>query len=216
MQEFSILRSDYDVRVGLKRLELDKDSLVIVSDAAFLARINTTPNHALNAAGTYSYHEGIRKMRDILVGENWASSRESNVEYVENQSIMTRIAFCNVFKAASTIYDPEPVSPRRSASAAACNANYHQFTLDLAFEKESEPSKLPVDIDWKTYYLMVGEDGTAELSLPLVCESGKFYELVERIFLVTEEDLDNDPHISHVPSDLGPEPDYEIEVARKT
>ena len=212
MHEFQVLRDEIEVRVGLDRLDLNKNQLVQAADAAYLARINTVPNHALNAAGTYSYHEGIRKLRDVLVGDSWCVSRDKNVEYVENKSIMVRLAFCNVVHAASLIHDPEPVSPRRSATEAACHANSHQLSLPNFPEVTGSVS---VDAEWKTYYLMVGVDGTAELSLPLLCDSGNFSELVERIFLITEDDLDKEPALQELPDD-DQEPDIDIEVSRKT
>ena len=213
MRDFAVLKDNIDVRVGLDRLELTKDQLVQAVDAAFLARINTVPNHALNAAGTYSYHEGIRKLRDVLVGDNWTVGRDNNVEYVENSSLMVRIAFCNVVHAASLIHDPEPVSPRRNATIAACHANSRQEQLDFGPAAEHDHDSM--DSEWITYYLMVGVDGTAELSLPLVCESGHFSELVERIFLITEDDLENDPSLLQSP-DEEPEPEIDIVVNRKT
>lgn len=205
MRKFEIFKNADESDLRLKELGLRKALLVKVAEAAHLARLNTTPNHAVNAAGTYSYHEGIRTLRDLLVGADWRASRKDNVEYIENKKLNVRVGFCNVTYAASTVHDPDPVSPRKSATSAACYANNQQYGLD--FGSINNLTDVP-----KTYYLMVGTDGTAELSLPLECESGKFSELVERIFVVTADDLDSDDFVEDIDAD---EPEIDIDVSRK-
>ncbi len=207
MQDFAVLTDEIETEVRLNEIGLEKSKLIEVVDAAFIARANATDHHPKNAGGMFSWLDGVRQMRDSFVGDKWQSSRHSSVDYIECPTDMVRIGFCNVVVAASIEHDPEPVSPRRNSAIESCYANCQQYGLPhMGEKKQNDP--------WKTYYLMVGEDGTAELSLPLKCESGKFYELVERIFLVTQDDLDSDFSFDDVSESS--EPEIEIEIKRKT
>jgi len=188
-------------------MELSKSSLVAAADAAYLARSNMTSNHPLTAPGSVSYFEGVGAMRDALIGKGgWTKSTVNGSEYVENRGQGLRIEFCNVEIASSVIQDPEPISPRKTNSRSACHANGQQYDMWGEDPSVLESSR------WTTYFLMVGVDGTAELSLPLNCASGKFKELVERIFLITREDLDEG--VVNLEPDV-PEDDIDFEIVRR-
>ena len=205
MKTNKVYKSEYDVSTRLASLGLTKEALIEVADAAFSARSNITEHHPTNGAGMAAWMEGVRQMRDSIVGVEWAASVDNGVEYIENTELALRIAFCNVDKAAS-FFDPKPVTPKKNTAERNCEINSRQTTLDFGDEFKHASNGL------KTYYLFVGEDGTAELSLPHLCEHGRFFELVERVFILTPEDLDAD--LIDVSDD--PEPEIEIRISRKT
>ncbi len=194
------------MRAKLKALDLNLDGLIEVAAAANSARSNVTDNHPVNSSGTFAYHDGTAQLRHSFLGGNWKRSRIDGVECIVNERLKIRVAFSNVDKAADTSRVPKPITSKGLVTRILCDANSHQMSLDFAGEPEIK------DEEYLTYYIFVGEDGSAELSLPLDCPSGKFADLVERIFVLTGDDLDDD-FIDDYEDDSGPE--IEIKINRK-
>ncbi|SFJ43509.1 hypothetical protein SAMN04487991_2160 [Celeribacter neptunius] len=66
--------------------------------------------------------------------------------------------------------------------------------------------------DYKTYYLMVDQNGAMELSLPIVKAGGNFLRCIERIFLIDGSDLDEVEFGVDEPAD---DSDLDFVVTRK-
>jgi len=207
LRKYEVFSESYEVNSKLSLLELEKEDLVEVAYAAYNARANTTDNHPVNSPGTLSYHAGVFQLRESQVGGNWKRARVDGVECIENSSLKVRVGFCNVHQAASLEVDPIPVTSKGEVTIRNCVANLQQSSFDFGEEYEAQLD------EFLTYYLFVGEDGSAELSLPLACPSGKFDELVERIFILTPDEIENDP-MDDFDDDDGPE--IEINISRKT
>lgn len=64
---------------------------------------------------------------------------------------------------------------------------------------------------WATYYLMVDENGSAELTRPVV-KDGTFTAYIERIFLAEDGILERDPFDSHKDDEAD---EFDPQVIRK-
>lgn len=206
MIKFEVFSEEHDVRAKLDALGLNLDGLIEVADAAFAARDGANENYPVNSPGTLAYHEGTAQLRVSFLSDSWKKARVDGVECIENEQLQIRVVFSNVDQAADLEVTPKPITDKGQVTQVLCDANSHQTSMDFGDEFEVKED------NYLTYYMFVGEDGTAELSLPLACPSGKFKDLVERIVVLSSDDLDDD-FIDDDEDDDGPE--IEIEINRK-
>ena len=167
------------------RLEMlgipNKELLKQAADEAYSYRLEATAHHPPGFGSTLSYGNLMRATRDLLVGDEWISDRENGNEYVTNISLGVRIGFWNVDQCCLREQVPRKINEPGPSLREVLEMNGQQkFDLEESTVGESAP-------DLQTWVLMVGEDGTAELSF---IEKSRF---VERIFLITSVDLDLDP-----------------------
>ena len=176
MIETVILREPWDVDHRLAKLELDRTKLLRIRDVARLSASNATPFHAANAAGTFAYQDGTFSLRDMHVGagSRWVTDRSNGIEAIRNDALRIRIAFANVDLACNDKQGPKPRSGKGAGAERACQGNL--FGDDL---KQYAPS---VSELFAGYYLMVDENGAAELTRPVI-KGRTFSTYVERIYL---------------------------------
>jgi hypothetical protein len=141
-------------------------------------RANATPFHCSNSPGTFSYHHGTWAIRDQFVDKDWAVCRLDGIEGIRNDALKLKIAFSNVDLACDDNHIPKPRSEKGAGAERAAGGGLFGHLPHYTPE--------PTD-DVALYYLMVDQDGSAELTRPVV-SNGTFETAVERIYLSDGED----------------------------
>jgi hypothetical protein len=167
----------------LAKLELERDGLIAAGHHALASRASASPLHPSNAAGYFSYADGVKGLRAENMGGNWQFFRSEGVEGICNESLKLRVLFANVLEACGEV-GPQARSRKGAGSErVACGDMFDAAGVDLPV------SVVKFHGDYKTYYLMVDQYGAMELSLPIV-KGGNFLRCVERIFLIDGNDVD--------------------------
>lgn len=200
--ETQIFEDEASVTQRLRQMQVEKAPLLNARNVAYGASGDATPLHAANAPGTFAYHHGLYALRDGLVGEIWKPDRTDGIETVKNEELRIRIGFSNVDIACHLEPKPKPRSSKGVGAERACTGNLFGYLPEYVPRHRG---------GWFTYYLMVDEDGRAELSLPIV-KANTFHDWVERIFLSDGSDL-HEPMNTTEDSD---EDTFEPAVTRKT
>jgi hypothetical protein len=180
--ETRILRETWDVDRRLAEMGLTREGLLAIRDGAMNESANATPFHAANAAGTFSYHYGSWGLRNTYVSEEWEVDRSEGIEAILNARLMIKIAYSNVDLAGDDNHMPQPRSKKGAGAERATGSLF-----DSLPQFSPRPSG-----GCALYYLMVDQDGAAELTRPVV-KGGKFATAVERIHLSDGHDNDADP-----------------------
>lgn len=173
----NIVEGDASAERRLLELELAPDQLIAVADTARKWGDDASPLMPLNAPGTLAYIFGVDELRRQVVGDGWEVDREFGIEGVINRRLGLRIVFQNVDRACDLMLKPHPRTAKGNGA--------QQLSGPTLFEHYgTEPGPLTaIKADgFTTYYLMVAEDGSVELSCPIV-ENGSFVAFVERIFV---------------------------------
>lgn len=200
----TVVRSEYsDVRDRLVQMDLDLDALHRVLTIARGAAANATPFHCRNAAGTFSYQHGTWALRAEFVGPDWAVERPEGVEAIWNSRRGVRVVFSNVDIACADEHQPKPRSEKGAGAERVCEGNLFGYLPHYAPQ--------PSDSD-ATFYLMMDEEGRAELSRPVVVNK-TFAGYLERIYIRLGDDdellaplgIDDDDALN----------DFDPQVARK-
>ncbi len=158
-----------------------------------------------NAPGTLAYIYGVNELRQQLLDENWKVDRTCGIEAVVNRTLGLRISYQNVDQACDAHFPPTPRSAKGSASESLCGPNL--------FERAGiEPGPLTgVSSDGlPSFYAMVGEDGSVELSQPIIA-NGSFKHSAERIFISGP----SDDWLEEIDPETGPIDDFAISVRFK-
>jgi hypothetical protein len=200
--ETKVFREPWDADLRLKQLELTREGLLAARDVAMNERANATNFHPSNAPGTFSYHHGTWALRDQFVGKRWIVDRSDGIEVIRNEDLKLKIAFCNVDLACDDNRIPKPRSEKGAGAERASGA-----TL---FGDLPHYAPRPVG-DGMLYYLMIDQNGAAELTRPVV-GGGTFIAAVERIYLSSGGD--DDPAIL-AEDDRGAADNFDPQVVRK-
>lgn len=178
--ETLVMQEAWDVDRRLQELGLDRGGLMRVVSAAMQEAANTTPFHCVNAPGTFAYQTGTWALRNEYVGNDWIVDRREGVEGIWNRRLNIRAIFSNVDLSCNAEHEPKPRSKKGAGSERACEGNLFGNLPRYA----PRPSG-----GGATYYLMVDENGVAELTQPVVM-GGTFSAYVERLFLLDDSDDD--------------------------
>jgi hypothetical protein len=170
----TILQEPWEIEPRLKELGLTKGGLLEARDAAVSESANATAFHAANAAGTYSYHGGTWALRDRFVGGDWILDRGDGVETIKNDKLKIKVAFSNVDLACNSFHVPKPRTKKGAGAERAIGADLFGGELPQYAARHAN--------EWHFYYLMVDQDGAAELTSPVV-RGGTFVAAIERIYL---------------------------------
>jgi len=200
--ETVILREPWEIQPRLKELTLSKNKLLEVRDIAVHEGSNATLFHAANAAGTYSYHGGTWALRDRFVGGDWVLDRSNGVETIRNDKLKVIVAFSNVDLACVDNHIPQPRTKKGSGAERAMAGGLFGDLPHYAPRPKGE---------WQFFYLMVDENGAAELTRPVV-RGGKFVAAVERIYLSDGSDDEGTGMLQDAPD---PVIDFDPQIARK-
>ena len=192
-----------DVEHRLEDFGFTRHQIMAIGQTARAYADDASPSMPLNAAGMLSYIHGVGELRQQLVGPDYLSDRACGVESVMRRDRSVRIAFQNVDKSCADI-PPLPRSEKGSGAAA--------LSSPTLFEHAGvEPGPLTgVHDGVRTYYVMVGRDGSVELSCPVI-EKGKYVDWIERIYIYSPDgDWEAAPD-----TDTGPVEDFEVHVSFK-
>ncbi|WP_082448358.1 MULTISPECIES: hypothetical protein [unclassified Sphingomonas] len=201
----AIVQGDWDVRKRLEDFGLVPNQLLLVATAARAWADDASPLMPINAPGTLAYIYGVMELRQQLLDGSWRVDRTCGIEAVSNRERRVRIAFQNVDRACDPIFPPNPRSAKGSASESLCGPTLFQFAgVDSGPLTNVRQDGVP------TYYLMVGEDGSVELSQPVI-SNGSYADFVERILITTP---DND-WTDEISPETGPIDDFDVEVRFK-
>jgi hypothetical protein len=199
--ETKIFREPWDVDQRLNQLDLTRKGLLEARDIAMNERANATDFHPSNAPGTFGYHHGTWALRNSFVGERWIVDRGDGIETILNDDLKLKIAFCNVDLACADEHIPKPRSEKGAGAERASGTPLFGSLPQYAPRPRG---------DSMLYYLMVDQNGAAELTRPIV-SGGTFLAAVERIYLScgSEDDL------AVLGEDTGPVDNFDPQVVRK-
>ena len=190
----------------LSELQLECDRLIAAGHHALAGRASASPLHPSNTAGFLSYADGVKGLRAENIDDNWRVFRREGVEGICNDDLKIRVLFANVFEACGE-RDPQARSRKGAGSERVASGDlFESAGIDLP------DSVIKFRGDYKTYYLMVDQNGAMELSLPIVKAGGNFLRCIERIFLIDGSDLDEVEFGVDEPAD---DSDLDFVVTRK-
>ncbi len=186
MYKQSIITEEKEVQNRLDALDLSTSDLSEIRDIAIGSAAEATDFHPTNSPGLLSYIHGTWALRDKYVGENWARYSQRGIEGIYNTKHNLLIVFQNVDLACDKKRKPKPRSNKGTGSERAFAGNAPTLPFeDLPIQLKDEPlEQSPV-----AYYLMVDNNGCAELTRPII-KNGTFIDYIERIFLPDSTDVD--------------------------
>jgi hypothetical protein len=196
-------REAWDVDKRLDEMKLTRKGLLAARDVAIQESANATSFHPANAAGTFAYHHGTWALRHEFAGKDWVEDRVDGIEAIRNDALKIKIAFSNVDIACNDFQLPKPRFKKGAGAERAANGG--GLFPDLPQYSEQATGEFAL------FYLMVDENGAAELTRPVV-KAGTFESAVERIFLSNGDD--DDGKILHE-DDTGPVDNFDPQVVRK-
>jgi len=203
-----------DAELRLADFNLTLSPFLIIRDAARAAADDASPLMPLNAQGTLAYIHGVEALRGQILDNDWKIDRTLGVEAIINHELGIRIGYQNVDKACDLIFKPMPRSAKGAATERMCGAPlFDYYGMALETDKDRLPRddvKDPHSDQVITYFVMVGEDGSVELSSPII-ENQRFSDFRERIFIDRpEEDWD-----TQLEPDSAPTEDFDVPVTFK-
>lgn len=201
----SVLEAEHDVALRLADWRLIPDQFRAIAKAARSWADDASPLMPQNAPGTLAYIYGVQELRRQLIDAEWHIDRTCGVEAVVNPSLRLRIGFQNVDRACDVTFPPHPRSAKGSASESLCGPDLFQH-----FGVEPGPLTGVKDDGIATYYVMVGEDGSVELSNPVITD-GAYRRFNERIFISSS----TGEWVEDLVVGLEKEDDFDIEVTFK-
>lgn len=197
--ETKVVKDEAEVERRLRQLGLDYEGLLQCRDASYAAGRDAGAMMPITAPGTMSYHYGTEALRKRFVPEGWELDRTDGIESIRSEELRLKVVFQNVDLAANHFRLPKPRNSKGAGSERECAHNlFEVFGLELP-----HISHMPRD-RYATYYLMVDDQGAAELSRPLIID-GQFKSFVERILLsdaIVEDDVSLGDNLSDVTEDF--------------
>jgi hypothetical protein len=211
----ALVDSPSDVVRRLGDFELTREQLLAIRDSARAAAEDASPLMPQNAPGTLAYIYGVGALRAQILDGEWAIDRTLGVEAVINHRLNIRIGYQNVDRSCDPDFPPMPRSEKGAGSARLCRLPLFDF---YGVVLESDADRLPGDnvvdphsANVVTYFVMVGEDGSLELSCPVIANK-KYFDFVERIFIDRRDNEDGDLLVD---PDTGPVDDFDVPVVFK-
>lgn len=200
-----IVIGEPDVTKRLADFGLDIDNILAIATVARARADDASPLMPLNAPGTLAYIFGVYELRAQTIGRGWEVDRSCGVEAVINRNIGKRIAYQNVDRACVEDWPPIPRSAKGKGAEHLNGTDLFEY-----FGVKPGPLTGVKEDETPTYYIMVGEDGSVELSCPVI-KNGTYQHFIERILVHTpSEDWEDNLDI-----DSGPVVDFDIDVSFK-
>lgn len=173
----ALLEESVEAERRLQDWRLTRAQFIAVARAARTWADDAGPLMPVNARGTLAYIFGVQELRAQLIDEEWRVDRTGGIEAVINRAIGLRIGFHNVDRACDPVMPPHPRSEKGSSSEMLSGP-----TLFEHYGVEPGPVQLAPTDGISTYYVMVGDDGSVELSCPQIV-NGAYHHFNERIFI---------------------------------
>lgn len=202
----AIVQGDPHVADRLADFGLVPEQLLAVGVTARAWADDASPLMPVNAPGTLAYIHGVMELRQQLLDGFWTVDRTCGIEAVVNRDRRIRIAFQNVDRACDPNFPPNPRSAKGSAAEHLSGPTLFEFA-----GVEAGPLTGVLSDGVPTYYLMVGEDGSVELSHPVI-SNGSYVQFHERI-LLSPPDGD---WADAIDPETGPVDDFDIPVRFKS
>lgn len=193
-----------DIETRLADFGLFREQLLAIGQTARAYADDASPSMPLNAAGMLSYIHGVGELRQQLVGAEYLPDRTCGIEAVVRRDRSVRIGFQNVDKCCVAMA-PLPRSEKGNGAASLSPLRLFEYA-----GVDAGPLTGVKHDGIRTYYVMVGLDGSVELSCPVI-EKGRYVALLERIFVYSADD-----EWEALP-DSGDEPieDFDVDVSFK-
>lgn len=201
-----IIKGEAQVKDRLADLGLVPEQLLAVARTARTWADDASPLMPVNAPGTLAYIYGVMELRQQVLDGSFTVDRTCGIEAVINRDRRLRVAFQNVDRACDPNFPPNPRSSKGTASEHLCGP-----TLFEHVGVETGPLTGVLSDGVPTYYVMVGEDGSVELSHPVI-RNGSYVQFHERI-LISAQDGD---WAEAIDPDTGPIDDFDIPVRFKS
>ena len=200
-----VVSSETEVDRRLADFELVADQVRAVALAARTWAEDASPLMPRNAPGTLAYIYGVQELRNQIIGGGWEVDRTCGIEAVVNRQLSMRIGYQNVDRACDPDFPPNPLSAKGSAAETICGPSLFEHA-------GVEPGPLTgVGSDGvPTYYVMVGEDGSVELSHPII-KDGSYKHFNERIMISRP----SDDWVEDIDPETGPVESVDIPVSFK-
>lgn len=200
-----VVDGEREVSERLFDFGLGRDQILAVADAARTWADDASPLMPTNAPGTLAYIYGVQELRHQIVDTHWKVDRTQNIESVINRAIGLRIAYQNVDRACDLVIPPMPRSAKGAAAEGVSGPNLFEYS-----GIETGPLTGVLSDGVPTYYVMVGEDGSVELSHPVI-KDGLYKHFNERIFVRGG----GDDWAEEFDPEKGPVTEFEIPVSLK-
>ncbi|AZN71788.1 hypothetical protein D5400_11360 [Georhizobium profundi] len=209
----AIIDNPIDVSRRLADFELTIDQILAIRDSARAASDDASPLMPQNAPGTLAYIHGVGALRSQIIDMDWSIDRTLGVEAVINTKLGFRIGFQNVDRSCDSTFPPMPRSEKGNGAAQLCRLPLFDF---FGVVLETDADRVPVDnrhdsgAEIVTYFVMVGEDGSVELSCPIIANK-RYAQFVERIFI----DRPDDDWLARLDPETAPIDDFDVTVTFK-
>jgi len=201
----SIVQGERAVADRLSDFGLVPEQILAVGAVARTWADDASALMPINAPGTLAYIYGVQELRQQVIDGVWAADRTCGIEAVVNRDRKVRIGFQNVDRACDSDFPPNPRSAKGSASESLCGPTLFEHAgIDAGPLTGVKSDGIP------TYYVMVGEDGSVELSHPVIA-NGSYKQFHERIFIVAPSGDWSD----EINPDTSPLNDFDIVVRFK-
>jgi hypothetical protein len=207
----AVIDHPLEVERRLADFGLTMAQILAIRDAARGACDDASPLMPLNAPGTLGYIYGVEALRGQVLSKDWAIDRTLGVEAVVNRKLGFRIGYQNVDRACDLTFKPLPRSAKGIGTARMCSFPlFEHYGMILDTDQERLPPdnlEDPLGDQITTYFVMVGEDGSVELSSPIIADR-RYAGFRERIFI---DDPDEDWETRLEP-DVDPADDFDVQV----
>lgn len=210
----AIIENPIDASRRLADFGLTIEQMLAIRDSARAASDDASPLMPQNAPGTLAYIHGVGALRAQILSDEWVIDRTLGVEAVINHRLGIRIGYQNVDRSCDPDFPPMPRSEKGSGSARLCRLPlFEHYGVILESDADRLPSddvKDPYSGQVVTYFVMVGEDGSVEVSCPVIANK-RYSDFGERIF-VDRPDEDEDVRVD---PETGPVEDFDVPVVFK-
>ncbi|WVT72998.1 hypothetical protein QM996_16090 [Sinorhizobium chiapasense] len=210
----AIFEKPMDAERRLADFALTLGQILAIRDSARAAADDASPLMPLNAPGTLAYIHGVGALRSQVLDDEWMIDRTLGVEAVINRRLGVRLGYQNVDRACDADFPPMPRSSKGNGTAQLCRLPLFEY-FDIALENDADrlpdqDAKDPLGDQVTTYFVMVGEDGSVELSCPVIGNK-RYAGFVERIFV----DRPDENWEASIDPDTGPIDDFDVPVIFK-
>tara|TARA_R100001143_G_scaffold62552_1_gene66122 strand:- start:2719 stop:3351 length:633 start_codon:yes stop_codon:yes gene_type:complete len=204
-----VYKQAYEITAKLSIFDVTIPELQAIALEAVSARNEATPLHPANAAGTYSYMEGVAALRMVFIQkEGWEITRYKGVEAVANKELGVVIMFQNVDFACG-VHDPNPASDKGDGVAELVDNPTGYLWPHMEEEAKANENRHA----WFFCVSCNGDEVKAELSRPRAIVKGNFGTFAERIFVI--QDNDWSPIPDKASDDIEDTQEFDIPVSKK-